>query len=73
MLSERTVLNNVTMFLHCKLCLEEKPPGISPRDYSELEVGFTAPGFQVWCRRHEANVINVDFEGAGPFPGDFGL
>ena len=73
MTNEQRVYNNITTFLHCKMCLQEKPPGISPRDYSHLEVGFTVPGFQVWCRRHEANVIDVDFEGAGPFLGDFGL
>jgi len=65
-----TVTNKITMFMHCKLCLDERPPDISPREYAQLEIGFTVPGFQVWCRRHEANVIDVDFEGAGPFPGD---
>ena len=72
MTNEQAVYNNITMFLHCKKCLQEKPPGISPRDYAQLEIGFTHPGFQVWCRRHEVNVIDVDFEGAGPFPGNFG-
>ncbi len=72
MTNEQTVYNNITTFLHCKKCLQEKPPGISPRDWSQVEVGFTVPGFQVWCKRHELNVIDVDFEGAGPFPGNFG-
>ncbi|MDP2662049.1 MAG: hypothetical protein Q8R28_15095 [Dehalococcoidia bacterium] len=50
-------------FLHCALCMTEKPPGVSPREYAQLEAGWTTLGFQVWCKRHEVNVLHVDFEG----------
>jgi hypothetical protein len=33
------------------------------QDYTKLDVGFTNTGIQVWCRRHDANVVHVDFEG----------
>ena len=65
--------NKIVSFIHCKKCLEEKPPGISPREYVQLEVGFTKPGLQVWCKRHEVNVMDIDFAGAGPFPADIGI
>lgn len=55
--------NQIILFLHCGLCVKEKPRGISPRDWSQLEVGWTPHGIQVWCRRHECNVCHVDFQG----------
>jgi hypothetical protein len=55
--------NEIVRFMHCGLCLMEKPPDESPRTYAKLEVGFTALGIQVWCRRHEANVVHIDFQG----------
>lgn len=56
--------NQIFQFFHCTLCLEEKPSDISPRDYAQLEMGFTELGIQVWCKRHECNVVHIDFEGA---------
>ena len=35
----------------------------SMRHYSALDVGFTDRGLQVWCRRHQLNVVHVDFAG----------
>lgn len=58
-----TNTNDIRTFMHCAKCIEEKPHGISPRDWSQLEVGWTLIGFQVWCKRHEINIIHVDFEG----------
>jgi hypothetical protein len=59
--------NQVEMYLHCGLCLEEysegKGAGLSPADYARLSVGWTVRGLQVWCERHSANVCNIDFEG----------
>ena len=55
--------NNIIAFLHCKECLEELPEGRSPAEWSAHDVGWTKEGLQVWCRRHEANVLHVDFEG----------
>jgi hypothetical protein len=37
--------------------------GITPRDYGQYEVGFTKIGIQIWCKRHEINILHIDFEG----------
>lgn len=55
--------NNIQMFLHCGECLKELPKGKSPREFIHVEVGWTKEGLQVWCIRHEMNVIALDFEG----------
>ena len=70
--------NEIVTFIHCKTCLDEfyhtdKGTGLSPREYAQVEVGFTNPGVQVWCKRHEVNVMHIDFEGAGPFQADVGI
>ena len=55
--------NQIEAFMHCAKCLGEwkegKAPGKSPADYARLEVGWTSTGFQVWCRRHDLNVVQV--------------
>lgn len=55
---------SILTYLHCGQCLEELPNGTSPRDWAQLSVGWTRAGLQVWCKRHECNVMHVDFEGA---------
>lgn len=54
---------SIVAFFHCRKCMQELPQGQSPRDWAQLEVGWTPQGFQVWCKRHEINVIHMDFEG----------
>lgn len=54
---------SITAYVHCGKCLKEIPDGVSPRDWAELEVGFTKQGLQIWCKRHEVNVVHIDFEG----------
>ena len=70
--------NNIETFLHCKLCVDElnnskssddlsmidpQSQGESSASYARFEVGWTKQGFQVWCIRHKANVIHIDFMG----------
>ncbi len=55
--------NSIVSFMHCSRCLDEIPEGVSPREWAQLEAGWTNPGFQVWCKRHELNILHVDFEG----------
>lgn len=55
--------NAITMYIHCGQCLGEMPPGHSPSSWARLAVGWTVAGLQVWCERHNANVLHVDFEG----------
>lgn len=54
---------NISSYFHCSLCLDSLPPDTAPREWAQLEVGWTEYGFQVWCRRHECNVMHMDFEG----------
>lgn len=53
----------ILTFLHCALCLEELPADTSPMEYAEMSVGFTVEGIQLWCNRHNANVVHLDFNG----------
>ncbi len=50
-------------YLHCAKCLEELPETESPASFARLSVGWTRLGLQVWCSRHDLNVINLDFKG----------
>jgi hypothetical protein len=54
----------IQMFVHCRKCLAELPSGQSPQDYRRYSVGFTKKGLQVWCDRHDCNIVHIDFEGA---------
>lgn len=55
--------NNISGYIHCGLCLKEIPEGISPKHFQRVNVGWTKEGLQVWCVRHNCNVMNIDFEG----------
>ena len=57
------ITNKIAMFLHCKKCLKELPGGQSPREFAAIEAGWTKIGLQLWCKRHEMNIMHVDFEG----------
>jgi hypothetical protein len=64
-IDERPIPNTLEIhaYIHCGMCLTELPPDQSPREYASYEVGWTKLGFQVWCKRHEVNVMHVDFQG----------
>ena len=55
--------NEIKAFFHCSNCLDKRPEDQSPRDWVQIEAGWTKFGFQVWCKRCECNVIHIDFEG----------
>ncbi len=52
--------NEIKLFWHCAKCLLEKPQHKSPREFSDIEAGWTIKGFQVWCKRHDINIANFD-------------
>lgn len=62
---KREIPNSLSIFsyLHCGKCLDELPEDKSPREYASLEVGFSKLGIQIWCKRHECNVVHIDFQG----------
>lgn len=55
----------IEAYLHCSQCIKEvkQKEEISPSEYQNIEVGWTKHGIQVWCKRHDCNIINIDFEG----------
>ena len=55
--------NNISLYLHCKKCLEELPEEVSPSEYSNTQAGWTKKAIQVWCNRHDIDIINLDFDG----------
>lgn len=55
--------NEINAYLHCGLCLAELPDDESPASYSQTQAGLTPRGLQIWCNRHNANVVHIDFEG----------
>jgi hypothetical protein len=50
-------------YIHCGKCLRDIPAGVSPAEYARTEAGWTPRGLQLWCRRHDLNIMHVDFEG----------
>lgn len=51
--------NEIRGYIHCKLCNEEgaRPP--------MLMIGRTPYGYQVWCRRHDCNVVHIGIRETG--------
>ena len=64
---------SITQYVVCSKCADElaalSPPQ-SLQDYAAMDIGFTDYGIQVWCRRHRANIVHIDFQGA-KLPADF--
>ena len=56
--------NEIEAYVHCAKCLAARPADKSPQEWASLEVGFTKLGIQVWCKRHQTNVVHIDFQGA---------
>lgn len=53
----------IVAFFHCAKCLNEKPRNTAPREWIRIEAGWTEKGLQVWCVRHEENIVALDFLG----------
>ena len=51
--------------LRCKMCEEDRPEKVSPKEWSRLSFGsFHKEGedgiyFQLWCDRHDCNVTTI--------------
>ena len=62
--------NGIEQNIICSKCETEFLLGStdsrSLQDYSRLDIGFTSIGVQVWCRRHDVNVVHIDFAGHKP-------
>ena len=55
--------NNIGMYLHCKICMSDIPEGESPATHARIATGWTPAGLQVWCARHDINIMHIDFQG----------
>ena len=68
------LLHKIEQPIVCSRCADDVTEGraglVSMADYMRLDVGFSGTGLQVWCRRHDANVVHIDFEGR-ELPTDF--
>ena len=42
----------IVRFMHCRQCVQEKRPSL-------IETGLTISGFQVWCKRHNREIIHL--------------
>jgi hypothetical protein len=50
--------------IYCRKCAAEiVNQDITPDEYSEIKVGYTDLGLQIWCKRHACNVIHIYFGG----------
>ena len=68
------LLHDIQQPIVCSRCADDVTYGrvgeVSMAEYMRLDVGYSSVGIQVWCRRHDANVVHIDFEGQDP-PADF--
>jgi hypothetical protein len=55
--------NAIALYFHCRKCFDDIPKGMSPSQWSRLEAGWTEIGLQIRCKRCDANILHVDFEG----------
>lgn len=53
----------IVAYIHCRRCINELPATESPASWARLGIGWTPIGLQVWCERHDCNVLHIDFEG----------
>ena len=54
-------MNEIRQYLHCQKCVDEESNHQSPRESSRVSVGFTEIGIQVWCERHQEEVVHLNF------------
>ncbi len=63
----KNLFKQISHQIVCSKCEEEFLAGTTDsrtlQDYTKLDVGFTESGLQVWCQRHDTNVVHIDFEG----------
>lgn len=51
---------HIGSYIHCNRCLKET----GDKPYAQdMDIGWTEWGLQVWCRRHDINMMHINFEG----------
>lgn len=56
--------NEIIDYIHCDKCNNENKED-SPQDFSQYDIGFTEKGIQAWCRRHDCNIIHIEYVNDG--------
>ena len=78
-LPNEEISNRIEHYLVCELCAQDVAKAnseanvtdeISLQDYTQIDTGLTNRGIQVWCRRHNFNIVHIDFQGH-QLPADF--
>ena len=54
-----TPKNQIKTYFNCRKCFAELPEGQSMREYSRTQTGWTPIGIQVWCVRHDIEVVSL--------------
>ena len=60
--------SEIHTYMHCAKCLDEfylrksNQFGSSLKEYQMIEVGCTERGLQIWCLRHNENVLHLDID-----------
>ena len=54
---------SIIQYLHCSKCVTQKPLGVSMSEWGGYDIGWTKLGLQVWCKKHQCNIMHIDFEG----------
>lgn len=53
----------IAMYLHCAKCMDELPPGVSPREFARTQTGITSDvRLRVWCTRHDILVAELGLD-----------
>jgi len=60
-MSKPSNLLEIQAYIHCGLCIDEFKEG--NKQPSKIAVGWTVKGIQVWCERHNCNIMHMDFGG----------
>ena len=50
----------IVEYFHCAKCMDEKPDYVTPQEYTNYEVGLTMFGIQVWCKKHNIEVVYLN-------------
>ena len=62
-LMAKPLKNSIGTFYHCGNCLEQRPEGVSPREWLRAGFGPTPKGFQLWCVRCEMSIVSFNLLG----------
>lgn len=55
--------NEIRDYLYCAKCDDSCPSTETLKNWQRLSIGLTSYGLQVWCDRHNVNVLHFDLSG----------